>query len=202
MTNLTINKKLISNYSQVLLNQTLSNSFNSISKDFYQNLINNSESRKEITLFIIKEELNLLRSVFISSPKFLFFLNNPTYNENLKLLFLIKIFPGLSNLTKIFLKLLVEKNHLYLLPFISEEFNKLVFLNQKKLTVKLITASELDKNLGKSLLINLRKITTAKEILLNIEYNPKLLGGFIIEYNSISIDTSLVQEFNNFLNNI
>ena len=48
------------------------------------------------------------------------------------------------------------------------------------------------------LLQTLRKLTSSKDIILNVTYNPKLLGGIIIEYNSTSIDASILKEFSLF----
>ena len=50
--------------------------------------------------------------------------------------------------------------------------------------------------------IRLKKITNSKEILLNVVYNPQLLGGFILEYNSISTDASILKEFSLFFNEV
>jgi F0F1-type ATP synthase delta subunit len=33
----------------------------------------------------------------------------------------------------------------------------------------------------------------SKEVLIDVSYNPKLLGGFILEYNSKSIDASVLK---------
>jgi F0F1-type ATP synthase delta subunit len=33
-------------------------------------------------------------------------------------------------------------------------------------------------------------------------YNPKLLGGFIVEYNSTSIDASVLKEFSLFFTDL
>ena len=68
--------------------------------------------------------------------------------------------------------------------------------------VKLITSTFLQKNYGKLLLESLKKLTQSKSILLSVSYNPKLLGGFILEYNSTILDLSLLNEFSLFFNDI
>jgi F0F1-type ATP synthase delta subunit len=50
------------------------------------------------------------------------------------------------------------------------------------------------------LLNALKKVTNSKEILLEVSYDPRLLGGFILEYNSKSIDASVLKEFSLFFN--
>ena len=66
--------------------------------------------------------------------------------------------------------------------------------------VKLITASQLETKIGTMLLTNLKKITNSTDIILTTAYNPKLLGGLIIEYNSVAIDASILKEFSLFFN--
>jgi len=44
-------------------------------------------------------------------------------------------------------------------------------------------------------LSTLKKVTNANEVLLTVSYDPKLLGGFVLEYNSVALDASLLNEF-------
>jgi len=103
---------------------------------------------------------------------------------------------------KSFLKVLKERNHLSLLPEISDEYNKIILKFKNSTKVKLITASALDENMGSLLLNSLKKVTNSTEIILNTAYNPKLLGGVIIEYNSVALDASVLKEFSLFFNDI
>ena len=101
-----------------------------------------------------------------------------------------------------FLKVLTEKGDLSLLPDISDQYNEILLKFKGSTTVKLITASTLEESYGLLLLNTLKKITNSKEILLNVVYNPQLLGGFILEYNSISTDASILKEFSLFFNEV
>jgi len=76
-------------------------------------------------------------------------------------------------------------------------------LKFKKVTnVKLIVASLLKENSGSLLLSTLKELTGSNEIILNLSYNPKLLGGLVLEYNSSAIDASILKEFSLFFNDI
>ncbi len=187
------------------------------SKSFFQNIkaineveeltnINNITSielnSQKINLEFIGEELILVRSVILSSKLIQEFFKNPTYSEEQKLNILLTIFPGLTNSTKSFLNLLTERRHLYLLPDIVEEYNQLLLTFQNSLTVKLLIATALKEEYGLLLLNSLKKLTNTKQILLKVIYNSKLLGGLIIEYNSISIDATILKEFSLFVNEI
>jgi ATP synthase F1 delta subunit len=162
----------------------------------------NGHSNLALNVYIIGEELSLIRSTLISSKKLKFFFNNPTYVEQQKLDVLFDIFPGLTVTTKSFLKILTERSHLSLLPEVSEEYNQILLKFKNSTRVKIITASLLQENYGLALLRALKILTSSSEVILNISYNPKLLGGLILEYNSISTDASILKEFSLFFNEI
>ena len=153
-------------------------------------------------VYIIGEELFLLRSTLLTSKKLNDFFKNPTYAENQKLDVLLNIFPGLTVTMKSFLKVLCERTHLSLLPEICDEYSKILLKFKNSAVVKLITASSLQENYGETLLNSLKSLTNANEIILNVSYNPKLLGGLIVEYKSTAIDASILKEFSLFFNEI
>jgi ATP synthase F1 delta subunit len=151
-------------------------------------------------VYITGEELLLIRSTITSTKKLNEFFKNPTYAEQQKLEVILSIFPGLTEIMKSFLKVLTERSHLSLIPEISEEYTRILLKFKSTTKVKLITASSLKESYGALLLTTLKKLTGAKEIILSVSYNPKLLGGLILEYNSLSIDASILNEFSLFFN--
>lgn len=193
---------------------------NTYAKSLFQNLVNFESNLKDkegfklskITsaeqktfspnIYVIGEELLLIRAILISSKKLQNFFKNPTYAEQQKLDVILNIFPGLTLTMKSFLKVLTERNHLALLPEVSEEYQRLILNFKKASKVKLITASPLDENFGPLILKKLKDLTKSEEIILKMAYNPKLLGGLILEYNSMAIDASILKEFSLFFNDI
>ena len=149
---------------------------------------------------IIGEELLLLSSTVSSSTRLKTFFNNPTYPESQKFDVLLTIFPGLTVMTKSFLKVLTERSHLKLLPEIHQAYVRLLNGFNGACEVKIVTASTLKETYGKTLLTALKKLTAATNIMLNVSYNPRLLGGLILEYGSSSIDASILKEFSLFFN--
>jgi ATP synthase F1 delta subunit len=197
-----ITKKVVASYSKSLFQNAKTLSFGSTENFEIDQLTKLSSKNKEIgsTVYTIAEELALIRSLFNTSKKLQQFLQNPTYEEHQKLDFIISIFPGLSLTLKSFLKVLTERSHLNLLPEIEEEFKTLLLKFKNSTSVKFMIASSLQESSGLIFLNKLRKITSSDEIFLNVSYNPKLLGGFILEYNSVSIDASILREFSLFFN--
>ena len=153
-------------------------------------------------VYITGEELLLISSTITSTKKLNEFFKNPTYAEQQKLEVLLSIFPGLTVILKSFLKVLTERSHLSLIPEISEEYTRILLKFKNTTKVKLITASGLKESYGALLLTTLKKLTGAKEVILSVSYNPKLLGGLILEYNSLSIDASILKEFSLFFNEV
>ena len=196
-------KKVINTYAKSLF-QTVSQSKASVSETFDLAQITSPESKNTFVpdIYILGEELSLLRSTIVSSENLKGFFKNPTYSESLKLEFLLSIFPGTTLLMKSFLKVLTERSHLALLPEIYDEYNRLLLAFKKSTQVKIITPSILQESYGVSLLKTLKQLTSSIEVTLNLSYNPKLLGGLVLEYNSSSIDASILKEFSLFFNEI
>lgn len=193
--------KLITTYSKSLFQN--SNTFSSLDplKESFD--VANITSPEQIslpaaTIYVIGEELLLIRSTLVSSRNLKEFFQNPTYAEKQKLELLLIIFPGLTVTMKSFLKILAERSHLSLLPNICDQYTLLLLKFKGSTKVRLVIASILQERYGMLLLNTLKDLTASKEIILSISYNPKLLGGLILEYNSTLIDASVLNEFSLF----
>jgi ATP synthase F1 delta subunit len=200
---MSFNNKIVTTYAKSLFQNIKNSKIQESTKDFKISKITSSEQKTLVPdLFILAEELLLIRSILVSSKKLANFFKNPTYLEQQKLDVILTLFPGLTVTMKSFLKVLKERNHLSFIPDISEEFNKILLKFKQSTKVKIITASPLDENIGSLLLTSLKKITNSNEIILNTSYNPKLLGGLILEYNSVAVDATILKEFSLFFNEI
>lgn len=196
-------KKVVTTYSKALFQNVNNVKTNSSKTNFDVSKITSNNSKVVVpNVYIIGEELMLLSSALVSSKKIGQFFNNPTYAEKQKLNILLTIFPGLSVTMKSFLEVLTERSHLALLPEICEEYTRLLLKFKNSTKVKIITASSLEERYGSLLLNKLQKLTGSSEVVLNISYNPKLLGGFVVEYNSTSIDASVLKEFSLFFTDL
>jgi ATP synthase F1 delta subunit len=194
------NSKLVKTYAKSLFQNLNKGNTNSSQDDSFSIAkITSSEHKNFLPdIFIVGEELLLLRATLISSAKLSSVFKDPTYAEGQKLEVLLSIFPGLTVTTKSFLKVLTERTHLSLLPLISEEFTEILLKIKNTTKVNLITASQLETKIGSMLLKTLKTLTNSTEIILTTAYNPKLLGGLILEYNSVAIDASILKEFSLF----
>jgi|TARA_B110000091_G_scaffold72560_1_gene79964 ATP synthase F1 delta subunit len=194
-------KKAVSNYAKSLFQNV--NALNSVNEKFEVSTITSKSSDKsKPNVYIIGEELMLIKAVLVTSKKMNKFFSNPTYAETQKLEVISNIFPGLTVTTKSFLKVLTERSHLSLLPEVSDEFTLLLEKFKNVTSVKLVIAGALQEKSGNALLKTLKNLTGSKDIILSLSYNPKLLGGLILEYNSRAIDASILKEFSLFFNEI
>jgi ATP synthase F1 delta subunit len=103
---------------------------------------------------------------------------------------------------KSFLKVLTERSHLSLIPAISDEYTKILLKFKSTTKVNVITASPLEEKIGSMLLTTLKNVTNSTDVILSTSYNPKLLGGLVVEYNSVAIDASILKEFSLFFNEV
>lgn len=195
-------KKVVTTYAKSLF-QNVQTFAQAESKETFEiSTMTSDETTFKPDVYIVGEELLILRATIQSSKKLKEFFKNPTYLEQQKLDILFSIFPGLTILTRSFLKVLTERSHLSLIPEVSTEYTKLLLKAKKSTKVKLILANMLQESYGSLLLSTLRKITDSKEIILNASYSSKLLGGLIIEYKSTSIDATLLKEFGLFFSDM
>ena len=191
--------KLITTYSKSLFENINNQSWDQSKDSFDVATITSLEQKPSFsTVYIIGEELLLIRSTLVSSKKLEDFFKNPTYAEKQKLEVILNIFPGLTVTMKSFLKILAERSHLSLIPSISDEYTKILLKFKNSTKVRLVIASILQEGYGMLLLNTLKKLTSSNEVILNVSYNPKLLGGLILEYNSTLIDASVLNEFSLF----
>lgn len=174
--------------------------FKSISKkkeiiNIYQDSSIRLPNKEKNLVNVISKECVLLKAFITSSQKIFEVYKDSRYNQKRKLEMLFEVFPGLSDIMKAFLRILNEQNQLFLIPGISDFFHDLVLEANKTIKVQLIIASPLRKKFGKKVLNKLKAITGANQIFLKVVFDRKILGGFILEYNSLSLDESILKEF-------
>jgi ATP synthase F1 delta subunit len=197
---MSLNSRITVTYAKSLF-QNLQSTNPSKDKSFKISTITSSEQKNFIPdIFIVGEELLLLRATLISSEKISTVFKNPTYSEKQKLDILLSVFPGLTVNVKSFLKVLTERSHLSLIPAISDAYTKILLKFKNTTKVNVVTASPLEEEIGSMLLTTLKNVTNSTEVILSTSYNPKLLGGLIVEYNSVAIDASILKEFSLFFN--
>jgi len=148
-------------------------------------------ARDENKLEQIQADLNTLQEALYRSPDLQQVLESPIIPKGDKADLLNQLFRDrVSELTMRFLQLLVEKNRESLLGFIIQRFGELLDDYQGILRGKLISAYAFTPEQRKALKTRLDKIT-GKNVLLEEEIDPQLLGGFVVRIKDTIIDVSL-----------
>ena len=97
---------------------------------------------------------------------------------------------SLNNLLKKFLNFLVMKRRFFYVEKILKDFVMICSKNRGEITAKLIVAKELNENEIKKIKDELSK-NFGSEVKLNYNYDPDLIGGLIMQVESVMIDTSI-----------
>jgi F-type H+-transporting ATPase subunit delta len=129
------------------------------------------------------------------------FLANPVFEQVAKKEVVEKIIGKLkpSPMTVNFLKLLVDKKRIEVLPDIEACFRQLMDEALKKVRVNLKTAFPLSKEMQHYISSRLEKVT-GKQVEITIENDSALLGGIVIGVGDTLYDGSIRNQLNNMRN--
>lgn len=135
-------------------------------------------------------DLNSVSVLLAAEPKIAHLALNPTLSQTEKEEFMEKIIPsGISKEVLRFVKLLVKKGRFRELAYIQRHF-RLLFERKKGIQeVHALSAKPLSPEL-EAKLVKLLKSKLRSEIRLVTETDPELIGGLILRYDGMEVDTS------------
>lgn len=144
------------------------------------------------SLDTIINDLNCLSSTLTSSGDLKKLLANPLVNVNNKKSILKSIFSDkLDGKTLRFLLVLCDRGRISYLNSIVDKAIELAYKAASIEIVKVTSSVSFTSGQQESLVSKLKTLTGASQIKLNVEVNPNLIGGFIIQIGSKIIDTSI-----------
>lgn len=144
------------------------------------------------SLDTIINDLNCLSSTLASSGDLQKLLSNPLVGVNSKKSILKSIFTEkLDTKTLRFLLVLCDKGRISYLDSIVDKAIELAYKAASIEIVKVTSSVSFTSAQQDSLVAKLKTLTGANQIKLNVEVNPTLIGGFIIQIGSRIIDTSI-----------
>ena len=140
----------------------------------------------------VRAELESLAALFASTPELRNALLTPLFpaDERKAVLIAIAERGGMSPLFRNFLSFLIDQRRLVDFVTICEEFATLADDEAGLLTAKVISASSLDDR-RKDRLRRALSERTGREVRLEVEIDPKLIGGAIAKVGDLVIDGSL-----------
>ncbi len=146
-------------------------------------------------------ELHQFSSMMAENKDLGGFLANPIFEQDVKKNVLEKIIGKvtLSPMTVNFLKLLVDKNRIDVLPDIDTCYRLMMDEALQKTRVTVKTAYPLSADMQKYIMSNLKKLT-GREAEVTVEEDKSLLGGIVIGVGDTLYDGSIKNQLNNMRN--
>ena len=146
-------------------------------------------------------ELNQFSSAMSGNKDLAGFLANPVFEQDVKKNVLEKIIGkmSLSPMTVNFLKLLVDKNRIDVLPDIDTCYRQMMDETLQKMRVTVKTAFPLSAEMQNYIMSNLKKMT-GREVEVTVEDDKGLLGGIVIGVGDTLYDGSIKNQLNNMRN--
>jgi len=138
-----------------------------------------------------KNVISLLRLIS-QSEDFNSLIKDPTNKQENQLNVINIIFEkfNLNNLLKKFLNFLVIKRRFFYVEKILKDFIMICSKNRGEISAKLTVAKELSENQINKIKNDLSQ-DFGSDVKLNYNYDPGLIGGLIMQIESVMIDTSI-----------
>lgn len=135
-------------------------------------------------------ELKKVNTLIEQSPDLSSFLANPRFSKEEREIFFSLIKPSKNIL--LFLKLIMQNHLIYQLKTITHHYENLLYGSRGVVKAKVIVSHKDDVSRPiKELMEEKLKDLLNKEIHLDFEIDPSLMGGFTLEANGFYLDASL-----------
>ncbi len=118
-------------------------------------------------------------------------LENPMTSPILKKSILDELFKDLSEATKDLIRVLSENDRLELLDDIAERFVGLLAKHRGQVRVTLVIASADQQEALEKTVLNLLKEQGYANVILKVELDPELIGGFVLKLDDLLYDASV-----------
>ena len=146
--------------------------------------------------------MSSLSESYIKVPELRFTIDNPMLSKDKKEQLLTIAAGGKPcELTTTFLKLVLQEDREGITQFIAHSFISLYRKQKNLIQAKLLTATALTpetENKLRQLVVGMTNGTVE----FTTEVNPDIIGGFILEYDTYRMDTSVKSRLNNILSEL
>ncbi|MBK78166.1 MAG: ATP synthase F1 subunit delta [Flavobacteriaceae bacterium] len=155
-------------------------------------LINFSENKKASKK--IYEEMKVISNFFSQNKKALNLFSNPVILISKKKKLIFKLLKNTSKETTRLIDLLEKNKRLYMIRDISLNYINLYKSKKGISNAKITTAVKLSKELEIKVMEKLKNIHKGEIKILNV-IDPKIIGGFIINFKGLQYDASVKNQF-------
>ena len=154
-------------------------------------------AKEQNQLEVVYADMKYLQAVCKGSPEFVNLLRSPIIHAVKKIAIIDAVVKGrVSSLADLFNKLLVNKGRESDLPEVVEAFIDQYNAIKGIHKVKLTTAIAISDTLKKSIELQVQKAQQFGSVELETKVDPKLIGGFVLEFNNNLVDASIQRDLN------
>lgn len=152
------------------------------------------ELKEEDTVY---KEMCLLSKVYLTTPQLRHTIDNPALSNADKQKILETAVGGNPSKAVVrFFELVADRRRTSMMQFIANSYETL-YLSYKNITKgNLVVSSEVSKDFVDKMQKVVENNTNSK-VELNVETNPSLGGGFVLEYGTYRIDASISSQIKN-----
>ncbi len=147
-------------------------------------------AREQGRLEEVSSELGAVAAATAEVPELQSFLRNPQVDPAEKAAVLGQLAEGSDDLTRNFLRLIVEKGRAGELAEMSAELDALVAREQNRLAVELTTAHELTDEEARSIVEQIEQ-ASGRTVEATRSVDPSLIGGIVLQVGSFRADGSV-----------
>lgn len=145
-----------------------------------------------VSLENVLRELGQLVELIDSDKNVNLFVKSPLIKTEEKLSFVetLKARDFVSAELSNFMKLLIQKNRLFLLPEVYEYMKYLEMEDKGEVCAEVTVAAEVDEDVEESIKKSLESVS-GKKIVLDIKKDASIIGGFVAKIKSNQLDASV-----------
>ena len=147
----------------------------------------------------IEKQVNSILVLIKNSEDFRYLIKNPTTKSEdlIKVMEMISEKNNHNELLKRFLNFIIKKRRFFYVEKILKDFMIICSKNRGEISAKLTVAKELNENEINRIKNELSK-NFGSDVKLNYNYDPDLIGGLIMQVESVMIDTSIKNKLKKF----
>jgi F-type H+-transporting ATPase subunit delta len=154
-------------------------------------------ARDEKAVDAVKADLDKFSAMLVDSPDLMRLVRSPVFSADTQVKALSAVLDkaGIQGITANFLKVLTTNRRLFAVADVMRAYRALVAKFKGEATADVTVAETLnDKNL-KALKAALKSVT-GKDVTLNINVDPAIIGGLVVKLGSRMVDSSLRTKLN------
>jgi F-type H+-transporting ATPase subunit delta len=154
-------------------------------------------AREERAVDAVKADLDKFESMLAESPELKRLVRSPVFSAEVQSKALAEVLDkaGVSGIAANFLKVLTANRRLFVVADVIRAFSALVASFKGEVTADVTVAEQLsDRNLD-ALKAALKSVT-GKDVTLNVNVDPSIIGGLVVKLGSRMVDSSLRTKLN------